>query len=127
MIIPLKPERKDIYKAYIMCLNPVLKLKKREVEVLDIVAKTYFHLNKAAQKGEVPKKEIYSRMYGGAGRKIMRDAIGMSSSSFNNHLLQLRKKNVINDLGELPDFLTNLKKDHNNIRIQYIISFDEKN
>ena len=61
MVIPVNPIRNDVYKAYIMCLNPMLKLKDREVEVLDILTKTYFHLNVASKKGELPKNEIYSR------------------------------------------------------------------
>lgn len=121
MIIPVSPIKQDIYKAYIMCLNPLLKLKTREIEVLDILTKTYFHLNTASKKGEVPKNEIYTRMHGGAGRKIMRDVIKMSEASFNNHISHLKKKNVITDKGELPKFITDLETQKEPLKIQYII------
>ena len=121
MVIPVNPKKLDIYKAYIMCLNPMLKLKDREIEVLDILTKTYFHLNNAAKKGEVPANEIYTRIHGGAGRKVMRDAIKMSEASFNNHVSQLKKKKVITAAGELPKFITDLETQKEPLKIQYII------
>jgi len=121
MVIPVNPKKQDLYKAYIMCLNPLLKLKPREIEVLNIMTKTYFSLYAASMKGEVPFTEIYTRMHGGAGRKIMRDYIKMSEASFNNHLSHLKKKRVINDKGELPQFITDLLSQKEPLKIQYII------
>jgi DNA-binding transcriptional ArsR family regulator len=121
MVIPVNPVKSDLYKAYISCLNPLLKLKTREMEVLDIMTKTYFSLYTAVQKGQVPANEIYERMHGGAGRKIMRDAIKMSRASFNNHLSQLKRKKVVTEQGELPKFLTEIYKQKEPIKIQYII------
>jgi hypothetical protein len=121
MHIPIHPDRQDIYKAYIMCLNPLLKLKNREIEVLDIMTKTYFSLNKAVKQGLVPKEELYTRMHGDAGRKIMRDLIKMSRDSFNNHVSQLKKKKVITKAGELPAFITDLEFQREPLKIQYSI------
>jgi len=121
MVIPVNPKKSDLYKAYISCLNPLLKLKTREMEVLDIMTKTYFSLYNASKQGAVPFNEIYDRMHGGAGRKIMRDAINMSRASFNNHLSQLKRKKVVNDKGELPKFLTEIYKQKEPIKIQYVI------
>lgn len=121
MLIPVNPIRNDIYKAYIMCLNPLLKLKPREIEVLDILSKTYFHLNEASKKGQVPQNEIYTRIHGGAGRKVMRDAVKMSEASFNNHISQLKKKKVIDNDGKLPKFITDLETQKEPLKIQYVI------
>ena len=130
MLIPVPTNQKDIYKAYIACLNPLLKLRAREIEVLDVLTRTYFSLNTATKQGKLPKKEIYNRMHGDAGRTIMRGDIHMSRESFNNHITKLKKKRILGENGELPKFLTDLesplaKKEP--LKVQYVIEIDPNN
>jgi len=121
MFIPVSPKKEDLYKAYITCLNPVLKLKPREIETLDILARTYLSLRSAVKKGQVNAADIYPKMYSDVGRKIMQDAIKMSPASFTNHVCQLRKKKILTENNELPSYITELETLKEPLVVKYTI------
>jgi len=89
MIIPIKADIAQSFKAYLQILNPVLKLKDKEIEVLSNFLSIWYknknnpHLNKLLFSTPV--------------RKLVRKSIGMSEASFNNHITMLRKKKMIVD------------------------------
>ncbi len=121
MTIPVSPKSQDLYKAYITCLNPVLKLRPKEIEVLDVLTRTYFSLLGASKQGQILEKDIYERMNGGAGRKIMRDNIKMSEASFNNHVMKLKQKKILTDTNVLPTWITTVNINKQPLKIEYTI------
>lgn len=87
MIIPLKANIPQSFKAYLQVLNPVLKLKDKEIEVLSNFLSIWYK-NK-------DKETIDKLLFSTPVRKMVRKSIGMSEASFNNHITMLRKKEMI--------------------------------
>ncbi len=110
MVIPIEVEAKDYIKSYIACLNPILKLRPREIEVLAVLTKSYFQLSEFADQGHFKHSEIYERMHGDVGRKILSDSIQMSTASFTNHIGKLKQKKIITAESKLPDYLITVPK-----------------
>ena len=77
MIIPIKSDISQSLKAYLQILNPVLKLKDKEIEVLSNFL-SIWHKNKN-------NKDLDKLLF------------SMSEASFNNHITMLRKKKMIVD------------------------------
>ena len=104
MVIPVNIEPKDYIKAYLSALNPIMKLKRREIEVLEGMIVVYANLKKEILEKRMTEKEVDKRMNDPIGRKVIADYIKMSRNSYNNHYSQLKEKGVIvND--RLPNFL----------------------
>ena len=89
MIIPIKSDISQSLKAYLQILNPVLKLKDKEIEVLSNFL-SIWHKNKN-------NKNLDKLLFSTPVRKMVRKSIGMSEASFNNHITMLRKKKMIVD------------------------------
>ncbi len=89
MTIPIKCRLREYFKIYLTVLNPVLKLKGREIEVL-----ASFLLLTYTNKKMDPDK-LAPLLFSTKVRKTIREKIGMSEASFNNHLTSLRKKGFI--------------------------------
>ena len=89
MIIPLTGNIAQSFKAYLQVLNPVLKLKDKEIEVLSNFLSIWYK-NKT-------NKNIDKLLFSTPVRKMVRKSIGMSEASFNNHITMLRKKEMIVD------------------------------
>ena len=87
MIIPLKGNVTQSFKAYIQILNPVLKLKDKEIEVLSNFLSIWYKNKSNANLDKL--------LFSTPVRKMVRKAIGMSEASFNNHITMLRKKQMI--------------------------------
>jgi DNA-binding transcriptional ArsR family regulator len=119
MVVPIPVESKDIIKAYLLCLNPLMKLRPMEIKLLDAMLKVYYNLKAASKKGEFNAKDIDDRLIDPVGRKITRDLIGMSEASHNNHIGSLKKKGVLTKEGYLQDFLKKL--DSEDLTINYKI------
>ena len=101
MIIPLTGNIAQSFKAYIQVLNPVLKLKDKEIEVLSNFLSIWYK-NKT-------NPNIDKLLFSTKVRKIVRKAIGMSEASFNNHITMLRKKEMIVDKKINPSILQSIK------------------
>ena len=89
MIIPIKSNISQSLKAYLQILNPVLKLKDKEIEVLSNFL-SIWHKNKN-------NTNLDKLLFSTPVRKMVRKSIGMSEASFNNHITMLRKKKMIVD------------------------------
>jgi len=87
--IPVKVQLKDFFRVYIDVINPIYKLKKREKEVLEAFLKIYY-----SNRG-MGSDRINTLLFSKEVKKRIRSAIKMSEPSFNNHLVQLRKKRVL--------------------------------
>jgi len=100
-------------KAYLQVLNPVLKLKDKEVEVLSSFLSIWYNNQN--------KENIEKLLFSTAVRKMVRKSIGMSEASFNNHITMLRKKNMIVNKKINPSILNGIQED--GIEITYKITW----
>ncbi len=89
MIIPITSQMPQSMKAYLQILNPVLKLKDKEIEVLSSFL--------AIWQSNKDKPNIDKTLFSTPVRKLVRKQINMSEASFNNHITMLRKKRMIVD------------------------------
>lgn len=101
MIIPLKANIAQSFKAYIQILNPILKLKDKEIEVLSSFLSVWYK-NKS-------NENIDKLLFSTPVRKMVRNSIDMSEASFNNHITMLRKKKMIIDKKLNPSILNGIK------------------
>ena len=113
MIIPLKANIPKSLKAYLQILNPVLKLKDKEIEVLSSFLSVWY---KNKSNPNIEKLLFSTRI-----RKVIRESINMSEASFNNHITMLRKKSMIIDKKINPIILSNIKE--NGVEITYKIEW----
>ena len=113
MTIPIKGNITTSLKAYLQILNPVLKLKDKEIEVLSSFLSIWYK-NKNNDNIE---KLLFSTPI----RKMVRNSIGMSEASFNNHITMLRKKKIIVDKKINNSILKNIK--NTGIEITYKIEW----
>tara|TARA_R100000951_G_scaffold66458_2_gene56197 strand:+ start:297 stop:644 length:348 start_codon:yes stop_codon:yes gene_type:complete len=113
MIIPIKSNISQSLKAYLQILNPVLKLKDKEIEVLSSFLSIWY---KNKNKQDIDKLLLSTPV-----RKMVRKSIGMSEASFNNHITMLRKKKMIVDRKINSSILENIKDQ--NIEITYKIEW----
>ena len=84
MTIPIKGNIATSLKAYLQILNPVLKLKDKEIEVLSNFLSIWYKNKKNV--------DIDKLLFSTPVRKMVRKSIGMSEASFNNHITMLRKR-----------------------------------
>ena len=91
MEIPIAVSRHSYFNVYVEVLNPILKLKKREKELLVEYLKLAY---KNKDYNEVQLKDMFSDP---AIKWDIRRTLNMSEPSFNNHIKQLRDKTVFVD------------------------------
>mgnify|MGYP003154827842 FL=1 len=103
MIIPINSDIPKCVKAYLQVLNPIIKLKDKEIEVLSNFLSIWVS-NKNTK--DIDKKILSTPI-----RKVVRNAIGMSEASFNNHITMLRKKNMIIKKSLNPRILSAINED----------------
>tara|TARA_E500000305_G_scaffold110565_1_gene118942 strand:+ start:1144 stop:1491 length:348 start_codon:yes stop_codon:yes gene_type:complete len=103
MIIPINSDIPKSMKAYLQVLNPILKLKDKEIEVLSSFLSVW--------QSNRNNQEINKKLFSTPVRKLVRKQIGMSEASFNNHITMLRKKQMIIDKKINPNILSAIKKD----------------
>jgi len=113
MIIPIKSNISQSLKAYLQILNPVLKLKDKEIEVLSNFL-SIWHKNKN-------NKDLDKLLFSTPVRKMVRKSIGMSEASFNNHITMLRKKKMIVGKKINSNILQNIQ--NNGIEVTYKIEW----
>ena len=101
MIIPIKGDIPKSMRAYLQILNPILKLKDKEIEVLS----SFLSIWQSNKK----KKDLDKMLFSTPVRKLVRRQIGMSEASFNNHITMLRKKKMIIDKKLNPSILKGIK------------------
>lgn len=115
--IPINTKLKDAFNVVIHCLNPLLKLKPKEKEVIAVIM--YVQYNNRNRTPEYLEKTILSTPI----RKLMRKKLNMGEVSFNNHIVTLRRKkaiigNTINPL--LSSSFKDIEK--NKLEIKYTIN-----
>ncbi len=113
MIIHIKSDIPKSMKAYLQILNPILKLKDKEIEVLSSFL--------AIWQSNKENKNIDKTLFSTPVRKLVRKQINMSEASFNNHITMLRKKKMIIDKTINPSILKSITTD--GIEITYKLSW----
>lgn len=98
MLIPIKADIIKCLKAYLQVLNPVLRLKDKEIEVLS----SFLAIWASNRNDENINKKLFSTPI----RKAVRKQIDMSEASFNNHITMLRKKKMIINKQINPNILS---------------------
>lgn len=88
MDIPVAISKHSYFSTYVEVLNPLLKLKKREKELLVEYLKL---AHKHKDYNELQLKSMFSDQ---SIKWDIRRTLGMSEPSFNNHIKQLRDKAV---------------------------------
>ena len=101
MVIPLKANIAQSFKAYLQILNPILKLKDKEIEVLSSFLSIWY-INR-------DKENLDKLLFSTPVRKMIRRSIKMSEASFNNHITMLRKKKMIIDKKLNSNILNGIK------------------
>lgn len=116
MNIPLKSQdNKHTYILLIEIYNPILRLKKREKEVL-----LFFLLRfKELYDQKVSDALIADDLISTPTRQYIRELVKMSEPSFNNHILQLKRKGILVE-GTLMNLLANVIK-VNDLTLSYTI------
>ena len=89
--IPIKCTNKNFYRYYVELLNPIIKLRKKE---LDVLAQLLYYDNKYK---ELEEKIRYKIIFDQDTKLEIREALNLSEASLNNNLSELRKKKIIKD------------------------------
>ena len=91
-IIPLPPTTgSKFFRQYLELLNPLLKLRGKE---LDVLAELLYYNNKLIN---IPIKHRWKLIFDYDTKMEIRNKLNLSDASMNNNLSALRKKGVIED------------------------------
>ena len=110
MIIPINTDLGGFLTGYLTVLNPVLKLKDMEITVLAAFLKVWYP-NRAVEG-------IEDALFSTKVRKAVRESVGISEASFNNHITSLRKKKVLQGKKINPSILKNLNSEKAEVTYQ---------
>ena len=87
------------YRQYLEILNPIIKLRGKE---LDVLAELLFHNNRLK---EIPEKHRWKLIFDYDTKADIRGKLKLSEASLNNNLSALRKKKIIVENEVLKNFL----------------------
>ena len=86
MILPIETTPKDFFNLYVSILNPILKLRHREADILEAFLRVHYanryHSN------------VNQLLFSSSVLKSIRESLNMTVASFNNHKHRLRKKEI---------------------------------
>lgn len=113
MVIPISLDIKNFYKGYINALNPILNLKKREIEVLSVIL-TLCYSNR-----HLKEDKLFELIFSTSARKAMYKSIKMSEPSFNNHLTSLRVKKLLTNDNKIAKHILKYPNEKGELNITY--------
>lgn len=125
MVVYKEIDKENIIEAFILVLNPIFNLKNREIQLLKSMIKVYIYLKKIAKEKQIKENEIDKKFKSMLGKKIIMDDAKMSNNSFYNHIVQLKRKKVLNKDGTLIDKLKLIN--YSDDKITYILKLKETN
>lgn len=94
--VPLQTTEHKFFKQILELLNPMLKLRHKE---LDVLAEIMYQYNTLST---VPKEHRMRIVLDAASRKSIRQKINQSEAAFNNNLSKLKKYKYITETGLMP-------------------------
>ncbi len=95
MVIPFKTtEYKTIIRSYLQALSPILKLTPKEMDVLSLMLQGYYRMYP-----NYTESATFLDIFSTQKRKVYHKALQISENSFNNIIVSLKKKGIINPTG----------------------------
>ncbi len=89
MNINLVVTKEELFKKWLLYLNPILKLTDTERDILTM----FLHL--VCINAKADKRKVSNKVFSSKVRKAMRLRIGISEPCFNNYYSALKKKGFI--------------------------------
>lgn len=95
MVIPVKTiDYKAIIRSYLQALNPILKLTSKEMDVLSLMLQGYYSMYP-----HYTESATFLEIFSTHKRKMYHKILQISENSFNNIIVSLKKKQVLNKEG----------------------------
>lgn len=91
--VPLQTTEHKFFRQVLELLNPMLRLRAKE---LDVLAELMFQYN---QLSNVPKEHRMRIILDASSRKSMRNIVKQTEAAFNNNLSRLKKYKYLNETG----------------------------
>lgn len=91
MQIPVKTTRNKFFREYVELMNPVLRLRKRD---LDVLSELLYYNDKLK---DLSPKNRWTLIFNYENKVEISNKLKMSKETFATHLTELRKKNIIVD------------------------------
>ena len=118
----IKATEEQFFKLWINMIQPFLKLRKQEV---DMLAKILYYRYKISCN-VTDKSAIDKLLFSEDNRKKMREELGYEAYTFNNNLVVLRKKKLINGKSVNLSIVPNVEEDFQSFNFTYAISIKPK-
>lgn len=116
-----KVSEENFFKMWLMILQPFLKLRNKELELL---AKMLYHRHLISL--EVKNKEMLDELlFSTKIKKKILQELDIPEYAYNNLLTCLRKKNVINDKSINKQIIPVIKQPFNNFKLVYNIDITD--
>lgn len=103
--VTIPTDESKFYRQYLEILNPIIKLRGKE---LDVLAELLFH-NTRLQ--DIPNELRWKLIFDQDNKTAIRQKLNLSEASLNNNLSALRKKKIIVDNSVLKNFLVEPDED----------------
>lgn len=86
MTVPIDTTTDDFFTVLVSLLNPVLNLRKREADILT----AFLRIHYVNRHDPMVNQKLFSSQI----LKSIRESLGMTTPSFNNHKFRMRKKEI---------------------------------
>jgi len=90
-VVPVNTSKEKFFRQYVELLNPILKLRGKELDVLSML----LYCNN--EKQYIQEHDRWVNIFSYDNKWKMRQDLGLSDASFANNLSSLRKKGVITE------------------------------
>lgn len=117
MTIPITTTTEDFFGLYVSILNPILKLRNREAEILEAFLKVHY-TNRT-------HPSVNQLLFSSSTLRSIRESLKMTVASFNNHKHRMRKKNIFIGRTINPLITKNYPKG-NSLNINFALLIDER-
>lgn len=114
----IKATEEQFFKLWINMLQPFLKLRKQEVEMLSKMLYFRYKISCAVED----KSLIDAILFSEENRKKMREELKYEVYTFNNNLTILRKKGLVKDKSINVVIIPNVERGFENFNFTYSIS-----
>lgn len=116
--LPVETTPDSIFRDYIETLNPILRLRQREADLLEALLKVHY-TNRA-------NPDVAELLFSPSVLKSIRESLKMTPYNFNNHKLRLKRKRIIVNKQIHPFILKGFTLGKDN-KIQITFSLNVKN
>tara|TARA_R110000868_G_scaffold11475_2_gene56161 strand:- start:2006 stop:2374 length:369 start_codon:yes stop_codon:yes gene_type:complete len=118
--IPIKTSSVKFYRQYLELINPLIKLRGKE---LDVLAQLLLYNNDLKK---IPEEHRWKIIFDYDTKTKIRTELGLSDASMNNNLSALRKKGLIKNNQVMKNFLV-YPKDKVKITFNFMMADESKN